>query len=408
MIIFLLLPMIELTVDIQEYIIQYLDDTATSLLRSVCQHFQEFVVKRPIGDLHNYAIKYDNVNLLKLADDLKYPWSQSSFTNAIFADSLRCARYLNDGLCMIEKIDFTKDVPCSTNAINLYSNIYEFCNMHVTFDIEAKNNITFKMLNICRKRWTIVTAKILSVHGTGKHLKFFIKKGGPHDISLLKFACCNTNAECLQVLHNFGYKLNSDLYENAIRYESFACVNYLRKCNVQLSKEHLVLVAGVGSVGLFRELMFLGITADVIRGAISGGSIKIMQIILENVTINGQSLIKPAPLAENQTNIMIDNNIMCQMFVDAFTKVRCDSCTEMADYLRQVGWLWSKDLYFAAAFVDNEYCMKYLFENDCPYFRQPEVSTSAKDVLRLIQKIYDELYVCCDTSCKDAIDYYFR
>lgn len=407
--------MIELTIDIQEYIIQYLDDTTASLLRAVCRHFREFVTKRSIGDLHNYAIKHDNVNLLKIADELKYPWSQSSFTNAILADSLRCARYLNDGFCMIGKIDFTKDVPCSINALNLYSNIYEFCSMHVKFSndcyaksSEFKNNITFKMLNICRKRWTIVTARILAVYGTGKHLKFFIKKGGPHDISLLNFACYNINAECLQVLHNFGYKLNSDLYENAIKHESITCLNYLRKCNIQLSKEYLVLVAENGSVNLFRELMFLGITIDVIRGAISSGSIEIMQIILENVTINSQSLVKPAPLKENQTNIMIESNIMCQMFVDAFTNVWCDSCTEMADYLRQVGWTWCRDLYFAAATADNEYCMKYLFENDCPYFRQPEVSTSIKDVLRLIQKIYDELYVCCDTSCKDAIDYYFR
>jgi len=392
--------MIEFAAEIQIHIIQYLDDTATSLLRTTCSYFQNIITSEKCRDICYYAVEHNNPNLLKMG---RNNWDQYLFKAAIINDAFECAKYLYDNGCQTcEPLHFVEYKHCSSQLCNWYKAVIIFYLLECfilknSFQPHANKFLTKKVLQINKARWSTITARMIAIYGSKKLMKYFITNGGKHDESVIIAACYNRSASCLKYFHKLGYKLDYLYYYYATRFDSIDCVKYLNK-QIKINEVNIAtIIANVAESGASKSFCYMieeygpgYLTSEVFTWAIIGGSIDILKCIFQLATINDRIM---HPTVIIYANIIVDDD---SIFINAID-------SKCANYLRQAGWPWSRTLYYKAIQMDNLKCLKYLFENNCPLFEESQAVTSLQDISALCRKIQCELLRHAHGTCHDYL-----
>jgi len=359
--------MLPISVDILTKIVELLDKTAVALLRATCHYYKNNIMAVDAGDLTEYAIEYDSLELLKMSQPLI-----ESFKAALIRGSLKCAEYLyNHGNDIVSPIEIST---IRERSVEYYATIMLFRQLHDSYvrDGVAQTHIlTRQILDINKCKWSVNTSNMLATCGPVDLLEYVINNNCPYNDNILSAACCNKSSECLEYLHGRGFILHDKLYNWAVKYDSIECVKYLHKHGCDFTVEQMARAAKKSAVESFCYMANIKPTAInylVLKCAIRGNSILILNYIFTRITINDKNLIQAAQIGSAQTNIELDDYDKSILLVDAFVNsFNYRSNYNCADYLRELGWPWNKLNYISACLNSNTHCLDYLLDNNCPF-----------------------------------------
>jgi len=213
------------------HIMSFMDDVSIIMMRASCRQFR-LVQGRSTGQMTNiipYAIKHDNLELLKYACELGHPWKYVIGKYApLCAESPVCKEYIHENFC-------TKDSMIIHTGMQYNVGYFIRCAIEL-FEHGCPLN-ELSMIYIIQ-------------YCTVKELKKLCKLGAPLSVQVFNIACERTYTAFLECLYKFKCPWNETtsataadfnsnlqyLHKNGCPWDETTCIAAARKDRVILLK----------------------------------------------------------------------------------------------------------------------------------------------------------------------------